>query len=224
MVATHCALGLAIAFAATDRFALVVAMFTAREGEFHLGPPLHEVEAQRYQRQTLFGNASIEALDLVAMQEEFSATLRIGGIRTRRRFIGRDVKLLEPEFAAMHHREGVAEIGSAITEALHLGPDQDDASLERIDDFVLETTASIRRDDVFPIGVDRLLLFLAALRHGGASVAESPLEWTRGLVSKAILAIGEDASRVVTTRLFVVRVRPARDEDEIARLPSGVFF
>src|SRR5450432_588186 len=74
--ATGDALDLAARLALFDRFAFVVLFFPASESELNFDEAAFEIDAQRHERQSLFLQIGHGALDLAAVEQQFSIAPR----------------------------------------------------------------------------------------------------------------------------------------------------
>ncbi len=88
MMSAHRALSLPILFPAPNRLALVMAMFTAGQSQFDLGATSHEVHGEGDERQPLFGDSPVEAIDFASVEQELPTPLGITRIGARGRLIG----------------------------------------------------------------------------------------------------------------------------------------
>ena len=70
--ATHGPFDLPLRVPLGDGLTLVGLASSATEGQLDLGPALAEVQAQGHERQTLLGDAGLQSIDLVAVQEQLA--------------------------------------------------------------------------------------------------------------------------------------------------------
>src|SRR5439155_10577258 len=106
---------LAVALAAPDRLALVVAALPAREPELDLGAAVLPVQAQRHEREAALGELSGEPADLGLVEQEAPIAPRIGVVAAGL-LVGRDVQVHEQRLAAPHDRIPVGEVRAAVAE------------------------------------------------------------------------------------------------------------
>src|SRR5262249_35092028 len=100
---------LAVALAAPDRLALVVAALAAREPELDLCASILPVQAERHERESALGELAPEPPDLALVEEQAPVAPRIGVLASGL-LVGRDVEVHEQHLAAAHDRVGICEI------------------------------------------------------------------------------------------------------------------
>src|SRR5581483_8293610 len=89
------ALDLALRVAVDERAPLVPHVLAARERELDLDAPVLEVEARRHERQALLAHLAVEAVDLLAVQEQLPRPGRLV-VRAVPLVVGRDLRVQEP--------------------------------------------------------------------------------------------------------------------------------
>ena len=65
----HSPLGLSVLLSTTNRLTLVVAMFSARQGQLDLCSAAHEIDSEGDECQPLFGNFPVKAVNFATMEQ-----------------------------------------------------------------------------------------------------------------------------------------------------------
>ena len=131
-----------------DRLALVGLAPSSPERQLDLGPALAEVQAQRHERQALLGDAGLQAVDLVAVEEQLAPPVGIVGTDVGGELVRRDVHPLEPQLAGIAAGEAVGELDVAEAQALDLAPGEHDAGLDDVEHLVVVPGAAIAGDQL----------------------------------------------------------------------------
>ena len=129
-----------------DGLALVVLFATLGKGNFYLGAPVFEVHLDRHDGEWLGLGFVDETDQFVVMHEQFALTVGVVAAETDGVCPWRDVRLEEPQFAVIHSRVRLGDLGVALTQGLHLRTGQHQAALEGLDDLVVVAGATIRGD------------------------------------------------------------------------------
>src|SRR5579862_2281607 len=138
--------GFALGFTRKDRLALVVQPAAAYEGELDLGLAVAEVQGERDHRERLLLAPAHELVDLLAVDEELALPVGVVGSPAGRELPLRDMDAEEPELAVLHAGVCVGELRLAVAERLHLTASQHDPGLERLEDVVVVTGATVGGD------------------------------------------------------------------------------
>ncbi len=109
-----------IHFPPSDGFTLVMRLLASRQSERDFDPTILEVQPGRHQRQSAFDRLANQLPDLRAMQEELAASLGIV-VDVATVAVRTDVDVVEPHLSPLDTREAVAQVGSTLANALHLG-------------------------------------------------------------------------------------------------------
>jgi [CysO sulfur-carrier protein]-S-L-cysteine hydrolase len=149
---------LPIRLACGDRPTLVVEAASPSEGQLDLGPAVLEVQGQGHQRERLLLGAPHELVDLGAVQQKLASAVGFVGSEGGSVLVGRDVHPVEPHLAGFDTCVRVLKRSAPGAQRLHLGPLQDDAALEDLEQVVLVTCPSVARHWPGCVGV-----FLTAL-------------------------------------------------------------
>ena len=94
----------------------------------------------------LLGGTAFELHDLLAMEEQLAPPHRVelaAGVG-----VGRHVHAVEPDLAVLDARVRVLEVGPAVPQRFHLGPDQHHAALPRLEHEVVVPRLSVGDDDL----------------------------------------------------------------------------
>src|SRR5690349_21146562 len=112
-----CGARLAIELAAPDGLALVMCLLALGERQRHLHSTTLEIEPERHERQALLHRLADQLADLVFVQQQLAAPLRIV-VDVAAMRVGIDVHVVEPHVALLDPRERVAEIGAPFPDSL----------------------------------------------------------------------------------------------------------
>jgi hypothetical protein len=127
---------LAIRFAPLDGLPLVVDLLALGQPDRHLHVAVPEVEPGGDERHPALGGLADQFSNLLAVQQQLAPPCRVV-VRVATMAVRVDVDVVQPDFAAFHAREAVAEVHGAFADGLHLGADEHDARLERLEDVVV---------------------------------------------------------------------------------------
>src|SRR5689334_827076 len=142
------AIHLALRLALRDVLALVHARLSLAYAELDLHPPVLEVKAQRNERIARLLLRFLELVDLAAVQEQLARALRVVVQERPGGLVGRDLRIVEPELAALGKRIGIGELRARSPQALHLRAGERDAAFELALDVVVEAGAAVGGDDL----------------------------------------------------------------------------
>src|SRR3989441_1864701 len=134
----HAALRLAL----LDGGALVVLPLPSRDGELNLGDAMLEVQAQRDQRVPFELRLPKQPADLAAVQEQFALAEWIM-IEDVPGFVGRNVQVVQPDFAVLDPGKRVAHTSAAGAQRFHLRSRQDQPSLVGVFQVILKTRSAV---------------------------------------------------------------------------------
>jgi [CysO sulfur-carrier protein]-S-L-cysteine hydrolase len=130
-----------------------VGLAAAGEADFDLGPPLLEVHLEGNNGQGLGPGFFEDAVDLVAVEEQFAFAVGVVAPEAHCEAPGRHVRLEEPHLAVVHPGVGLANDGLTLAQRLH--------ALEGFQNVVVVTGAAIGGD--YPVAVAVRLRLGAAL-------------------------------------------------------------
>src|SRR5881394_350932 len=119
--------------------ALVVLLLAFREPERELRAALAPIQLERDERVALALDEPREAIDLAPVHQQLA---NARGRRAQRR----DVRAVQPRFAAAHHHEAIDELRFARAEALHFPALERKSGFVAFLDEVVETRLFVLRD------------------------------------------------------------------------------
>src|SRR5712692_200622 len=135
----------AIRLAPLDRLALVVLLLAFREADGHLHAAVLEVHADRHQRHPLLDGPANELPDFVAVQQQLAAAQRLV-LGVAAMAVRADVHVVDEHFAVLDAGEAVAQVHAALADRLHLGPEQNQPGLERLEEMVVVRRLAVLGD------------------------------------------------------------------------------
>src|SRR6478672_12119323 len=148
--ATDRLLGLPGGLPLGERVPLVPRLLALGQRDLDLRPAVEEVQRQRHDRQALLVHATLDLVDLGAVEQQLA--LAPGGVVGPGALgVLRDVYAVEPGLVALDVDEPVDERGTPHAQRLHLGADEDQAGLEGVLDVVVVPRLLVLRDELAPL-------------------------------------------------------------------------
>ena len=129
-----------------DGLALVALLAALGQAQLDLGPAVPEVQAQRDERQALLGDAGLQAVDLVAVQQQLAAAVGVVGADPVGELVRGDVHALQPQLAVGPAGEGVGQLHLAEAQALDLAALQHEAGLDGVEHGVVVARPAVAGD------------------------------------------------------------------------------
>src|SRR5690606_27058412 len=140
------ALLLALPVALLFRLALVVALLSACEAQFHLHPSILPVHCRGNERVPLALDSANEAVDLAPVQQQLAGTPGIGDHVGGGRVQRCDLRAEQEQFAVPDQGVAVGEIQTSGAQALYLPAFQGNAGLDALLDEVFVPGALVEAD------------------------------------------------------------------------------
>jgi hypothetical protein len=113
-----------------------VRLLALRQGERDLHLAVLEIQLRRHQGEALLDGLANQLPDLVLVQQQPAlppgVVIHVPAVR-----VGVDVHVVQPHLAPLHLGVAVAQVRPPLADALHLGAEQRDAGLERLEDVVI---------------------------------------------------------------------------------------
>ena len=157
--------GFTIHFAASNRLAFVMRLFSTREADEHFDAAVLEVHLERHQRESLFGCSSNQLPDLVSVQQKLAlASLGMFGVAAVA--VGTDMHIQHPDLTAVGACVAVAQIDASFADRLDLRAEERDARLVGFENVIVVACLAI-------VGNEALcLLALVLFGHGSTNILD----------------------------------------------------
>src|SRR6202022_2735150 len=110
----------------------------------HLGVRPGEVDARRYEREPALLDAALDAVDLAPVGQQLARALGIVVV-ARRRAVGRNVHVVQPQLAVADAGVAVLELCPAGAQRLDLRALQHDAALQALEQVVAKRRVAVAR-------------------------------------------------------------------------------
>jgi len=117
-------------------FPLVIHLLAFSEPDLNLDQAVLEVQAQRNRRVALLPDASIQLVDLLAMQQQLAVTVWLMVLAVAE-VIGRDRKIMQKGLAIANQHKGFVQASLAGPQGFHLSPLKHHAGFKLILDEIV---------------------------------------------------------------------------------------
>lgn len=143
-------LHVALDITATDGFASIYRVFASADANVHFDASLEEGERKRNKGEPLLFYRGFEFSDFTTMREQFAIAQGVV-IEAISEGIRGDGDVVKPQLAIGHDRGiGSNEAALALAQHLDFGADEDNASLKRLQDFIVVARFAVLGKDFSP--------------------------------------------------------------------------